>query len=142
MAEETVTVALKHPHGLILKLYEMVEEEQAVMGGGLRTVKVARQLSGQVRLKGYSEPNAKVAPPATAGTFALTHNVPKAFWEKWLHDNADHPYVVNGLIFAHGTPNYVAGKAAERAALRCGLEPINPEKPPMAGIRTYEKDAA
>lgn len=142
MAEETVTVALKHPHGLILRLYDMVEVDEPLMGGGYKTVKRAQQIPGEVRINGYSQPNKKVPPAATSGAFALTYGVPKLFWEKWLADNKGHPYVEKGLIFAAASNGYVSQKAKEREELRSGLEPINPDRPPMSGVQTYQKDAA
>jgi hypothetical protein len=143
MSEETVTVALKHPHGLVLRLHEMVEVQQPVMGGGYRTVKEARPTGEKVLIKGYSVKGSKVPLPAVRGSYALTSNVPKKFWEAWKAQNRDHPYLTGGLIFAAGTENYVEGKAKERNDdIKTGLEPLDPEKLPLAGVSTYEKDAA
>jgi hypothetical protein len=120
----------------------MVDVDEPLMGGGFKTVRRAQQIPGEVRINGYSQPNKKVPPAATPGAFALTHHVPKAFWEKWLQDNKGHPYVEKGLIFAAGSTGYVTQKAREREELRSGMEPINPDRPPMAAVQTYQKDAA
>lgn len=138
----TVTVALKHPRGLILRLHKMVEVDEPVMGGGTRTVQRAMPVGEQIRINGYSQPNAKVPPAATAGAFALTHGVPKDFWEAWKEQNADHPYLLGGLLFASDKGAYAARKADEREELKSGLEPLNPEKLPVARVKTYEADNA
>lgn len=141
MAEETVTVALKHPHGLILKIYDLVDVSEPVMGGGYRDFKQARQKGVPVRLNGYSQRGGKVPPAATAGTFALTHNVPKSFWDQWLAQNQDHDFVEKGLIFA-GSPSYVTGQMKAHEVLKSGLEPLDPDHLPLASIKTYDKEAA
>jgi hypothetical protein len=139
--QETVTVALKHPHGLILRLFEMVPDVELVMGGGTREIKKARPVPGQVRINGYAERNTKIAMPATSGRFALTHNVPKSFWDRWLAQNKGHDFVEKGLIFA-GSPGNVSAQIKDHEKVRSGFEPIDPEKPPVAGVTTYDKEAA
>ncbi len=137
----TVTVALKHPHGLVLRLYDMVEVNEPVMGGGSRLVKVARYNGKQVILKGYSPKGSSVPLPAVDSSFALTSGVPKDFWDAWLAQNRDHPFVVNGIIFASTDSKYVGDKSREREELRCGMEPLNPSKLPVSGIQTYDRAA-
>lgn len=135
---DTVTVALKHPHGLILRLHEMVEENESTPLG-FRSVKVARYTGKQVVIRGYSDPSSKVPPAATAGAFAFTRNVPRDFWEAWVKQNAEHPYVKEGLIFATSSGK-AEDQAAEREELKSGLEPLNPEKLPLAGVKTYKAE--
>lgn len=138
MAVETVTVACKHPHGLILRLHEMVEVDEPSMGGS-RVVKRARQVGEAIKIAGYSIAGSKVPPPATTGAFALTPGVPKDFWDAWVKQNKDLDMLEKGLIFAAGTSTYVADKAKERQDMKSGFEPLDPEKLPLAGVRTYEK---
>lgn len=135
---ETVTIALKHPHGLILRLHKMVEEHESTPLG-FRSMKIARCTGQSVTLRGYSERRSAVPPAATAGAFAFTYGVPKDFWEEWLKQNAEHPYVKEGLIFA-ASDNKAADQASERKELRSGLEPLNPEKLPLAKIQTYKAE--
>lgn len=38
----SVTVGCKLPHGLTMRVFDMVETQEPVMGGGFRAVKVAQ----------------------------------------------------------------------------------------------------
>ena len=99
-AGEFVTVACKLPHGLILRVFDMVEVSESVMGGGYRTAKVARERGEQFVVKGWSHPQNAAPTSAIVGGYAITPNIPKDFWELWLSQNKDADYVKNHLIFA------------------------------------------
>jgi len=77
----TVTVGLKLPNGLLLRIFEFVEvDEQYPLGS--RKVKMAREIgdgANRVEIRGYNS----ALPPGGLVTpgFALTPNVPKDFWE-------------------------------------------------------------
>lgn len=123
---ETVTVACKLPNGLILRVFDMVETQEAVQGG-YRTVKIARPKGNSITIKGYLEKyNPALPPAAVSSSFALTSGVPKDFWELWLSQNADLEAVVKGHIFAADHHNTVKSMTREREDLRSGLEPIDP----------------
>ena len=139
---ETVTVSLKHPHGLILRLHAMVDTQEAVMGGGIRIVKTARVVGRSYTIKGYSTPNSTVPMPALASAFMMTPGIPKEFWDEWVKQNHDHPFVEAGLIFASPSANYAAGKEREMEAMKCGLEPLDPAHLPIKGVQTYDTKAA
>lgn len=135
----TVTVACKLPHGLILRLFEMVDHDEAQPGGGYKTIKRARPRGEEIRIKGYQEPNRNVPPPAMDGSYALTHGVDKDFFDEWMKQNADHPAVKNKLIFASEKTENVRAQVRENEGRRSGFEPIDPDKLPR-GLKTYSRD--
>jgi hypothetical protein len=126
----TVTVACKLPHGLILRQYTMVDTDQPVMGGGIKTVKQAQQLPGEVAINGNAHPQNAGPKCAIVGGYALTPNVDKAFWDRWLEANKDSDMVKNNLIFAHESMDAAQGDAEDKAAVRSNLERLDPKKLP------------
>lgn len=128
----TVVVACKLPHGLVLRLYDMVDFDEPAAGGGYRTVKRARPRPEQFVLRGYLTKyrGSKLQPIAETSSFAYTEGVGKEFFDEWLKQNRDNPVVVNGLIFSAEKPEAVRGFAKEHAKLRNGLEPIDPARLP------------
>lgn len=141
MSTDTITVACKLPHGLILRLFDMIEGNEAVAGGGFKVVKRAQPRPEVVVLNGYLTQHKGNAIPVASpmSSFALTHGVSKDFFERWLSENQELDAVKNGLVVAHGTDT--AGAARERADTVCGLEPINPAK--LNGkIKSYSKEDA
>jgi hypothetical protein len=128
----TVTAACKLPHGLTLRVFDMVETQEAVMGGGFRPVKMARELPTRITLKGVSHAqNAAPNAPMISG-FALTHGVPKEFWDLWLAQNKDTDVVKNGLVFAHEKDGSTAAEAKEKEKVRSGLERLDPKALPKS----------
>lgn len=134
---QTVTVACKLPHGLALRLYDMVETNQPVMGGGMKVVKQAQQLPGEFMINGNA--HAQNAGPACqiTGGYALTPGVPKDFWDRWLEANKGSDMVRNNLIFAHEQTSSADGEAREKEKVRSGLERLDPNNLPR-GLRTAD----
>lgn len=141
MSTEMVTVGLKHPSGLILRLHEMVEQTEPVMGGGLRKTKRAQFTGQQVRLRGYNKPSDTVAMPSARAEFTYTQ-VSKDFWEAWVKQNADHPYLKQGILFARAEMDGAQAMGRERGSLSCGLEALDPQRLPLSGIKSYDPEAA
>jgi len=132
---DTVTVACNLPNGLILELFEMREEWEGAPNGG-RMVPRSRPKEGAGRfvLKGNAINIEAVlkgqADLSTVNGYALTTGVPKEFWEEWLSQNADQPYVKNHCVFAYGTSEAgTRDKAKEMKGQLSGFEPINPADP-------------
>ena len=69
----------------------------------------------------------------------LTHDVPEAFFKKWLEKFKDHPLHTNGLVFADVSVNKVKAETKERKGVKSGMEPIDPAKLPVAGVTTETK---
>ncbi|AWJ93314.1 hypothetical protein Sp245p_26190 (plasmid) [Azospirillum baldaniorum] len=137
---ETVTVACKLPHGLELRTFTMEEVSEPVMGGGFRSVKMARQDETTFVIKGNAFPQNMAPEHPIIGGFGLTPGVPKGFWDKWLEQNASSALVRSGLIFAHAKPGHAEGEARERTELRSGLERIDPKNPPRVGMQVTQAD--
>lgn len=139
---KTVTVACKLPHGLILRVFKMVDVEEAQPAGSVRTVPRAQQVGAPVTIKGYLQKYDPSNPPvAVAPSFALTHGVDKEFFEEWLRQNHDHAAVVNNLIFASDKASTVNGRVKEHADQPNGFEPIDRNRLPKR-IQNYKKDEA
>lgn len=101
----TVTVACKIPNGLHLDLKG--RERVTVRGPAFK----------------WGEPN-----PAIGG-YALTHDVDADYWAAWLAAYKDAPFVKNRHIFAYPKIADATAAAVELQDEKCGLEPIDPDKP-------------
>ena len=142
MAGPTVTVACKLPHGLILRVFDTRERPVPVLGGGTRMEVEAIPQSKTYKLNGVAT-FAKEAPKAPMSSgFALTHGIPKDFWDRWLEQNKELDAVENGLIFAHEKESMTAGEAKEKVTLKSGLEPLDPKNLPRGIKPADDKEAA
>lgn len=132
-----VTVACKLPNGLVLRIFDFVDSEDPLPGGGTRGFKIARQRREVYVLRGPAHYLDKPRAVDVAGGFALTPNIPQQFWEEWLAQNDDTDIVKNGLVFAHSRDT--AGQARELFQLKSGLEPLSPDKDPRTRRMQIEK---
>lgn len=57
--------------------------------------------------------------------YALTRNIPKVFWDRWLIQNGKAPMVTNRLIFAAETMDEVEGMAHEYRDVKSDLAPLD-----------------
>lgn len=127
----TVTVGCKLPNGLILRLFVMHEEDQAIQGGGWRKVKEARNVGEKVFINGNSAPHGKDLLDqfgehiTSYSQFATTPNVDADFWDQWFEQNKQSDLVRNGLIFAHAKAADVKAEAREKEPLKSGLERLD-----------------
>lgn len=139
-AATTVTVACKLPHGLILRVGQMIDRDEPVMGGGTKKVKQFQPAGAPVKINGYAAPHGKSPNCATAGGFALTPGVDAEFFAKWMGQNKSHPAVQAGLIFALVQENDAAAEAKDRRSLRNGLEPLAQKGDPRVPRRIETAD--
>src|ERR1035437_3761556 len=96
---DTVCVACKLPHGLILRLFKMIKQREATPGGTIE-VEVAQPIGPMVKIAGYLKPNVGVLIiPSQMSSWAFTDGVDKEFMLKWLEQNQTHDAVISGLIF-------------------------------------------
>jgi hypothetical protein len=121
-----VTVGLKHPSGLILRLFkeEQITEQSP---SGPRQVKqhFPNLEAGTVEIKGYGGAAfGQVQPHRIIGQYALTPNVPADFIQEWLKQNKDHDLVKNNLIFIHAEEADAAAQGKEQHAVWDGLHPL------------------
>lgn len=126
----TVTVACKLPHGLKLRLFNMIDTQEPILGGGYRTVKVAREQAKSITIKGWSHAQNMAPDAPIVGGYALTMNVDKDFWDAWLEQNQELDAVRNKLIFAHEKPVNAEAESKEKRDVRSGLERLDPKKLP------------
>lgn len=126
---EIVTVALKHPNGIFMQLYDMAESPE-VGPLGTRIVKIARKRGESIRLNGTAVPHGKTPRFTIAGGYALTGGVPKDFFDEWLHQNRESDLVKNRLIFCASSTASAMDEATEKEEIRGGLEPMDPDAPP------------
>ncbi|PVX61242.1 hypothetical protein [Paraburkholderia unamae] len=128
----TVTVASKSPFDITLKLYDLVEQNEPVLGGGFRTFKQFRERVGAptFMIQGNSWPQNKGPHQQIVGGYAITHGIPKAFWDEWLEQNENADYVKNKMIFAHTEAASVTSKAADQAEIRSNMERLDPSNLP------------
>lgn len=135
-AGSTVTVACKIPMGLVLRVFDMVPEREPVMGGGFREVTRAREFPKRAVINGFSYPQNAAPACAIVGGYALTPDVDRELWEKWLEQNKESDMVVNGLIFAHTTTSDATDQSKELEKTRSGLERLDPAALPRIGVET------
>jgi len=127
---ETVTVACKMPHGIVIRGFRSAMRSVPVMGGGVRDEKYFEPDGREVTILGNARPVGGEFRTRVVMGFALTQGVPKDLWEEWLASNKSMPAVRNGLIFALGSTSEVAEEARNRGKLRSNLEPLNPNGDP------------
>lgn len=120
----TVTVALKHPTGIVLEAFEKVITKVPAGGGVMREEESYRSTGKQYPLNGNRTPFGVIPSYKIVDGYAMTPGVPKDVWEVWVAQHADHPLVVNHLIEAHQDIDYLAAFAREGRKLKSGLEPL------------------
>ena len=132
---ENVDVHCKLPHGLILRLFEFRDVDQHQAGGGVYTTRIAHPLPEQITLNGWAHKKEDPAPCLIVGGFAVTPGIPKEFMDEWLKQNAEHSVVKAGLIFTSKRGDL--GQAKEMAAVKCGLEPLDQDRP-TASVKKFD----
>lgn len=122
----TVTVALKHPTGIVLEAFRKEKGQEPVLGGGFRDTTVWRSTGQQYPLNGNRAPFGVVPSYKIIGGYALTEGIPKDVWECWKEQHHDSPLLEQGLIMAYDTPEKAEGFARDKdnASLRSGMEPL------------------
>lgn len=71
------------------------------------------------------------------GGYGLT-SVPSDLWDAWSKAYAESPFIKKNLVFAQSTASKAEGQANEQAAVKSGLEPLDPDKP-APGIQKADK---
>jgi len=129
-----VVVCCKLPSGLRLRVFQMIDQNEATPLG-MKSIKIAQQIGQDVLVKGSGRHdglsdmrygNAPVPNTATFG-YGLTHGVDEDFWNLWLEQNNQSDLVKNRLIFALPDVDNVTAFAREHEKQRSGLEPIDPQ---------------
>jgi hypothetical protein len=136
----TVTVASKFPMDFILRLHDFQTKYEPVMGGGSREYKIAETRRGAKTfiVQGNSFPQNKGAHQQIVAGYAITHGIPKAFWEEWLDQNKDADFIVNKMLFAHGETASTIAQSKEMEAEKSGLERMDPKEIHKHGLATAD----
>lgn len=121
----SVVVSCKLPNGLILRVYGMVEHAEPVMGGGMRTVKRAVQLPGEVKINGCAAAMGKALPHDIRNGVGLTFGVDADLFNAWREQNKDSDFVKRELIYASAKPAEVEAQAKSNASVKSGFEPVD-----------------
>ncbi len=137
----TVSVASKLPHGLRLQLQRPVVVNEAVMGGGSREVTRYEHYGDVVILKGAAVTPALGGEHRIEGGFAITTGVDADFFGEWMKQNAEHPAVKQGFIYASAKHPDVIDHAKAGKDELSGFEPTDPNNLPTEFKRKIEKAA-
>jgi hypothetical protein len=121
-----VTVASKLPLPLILRIDDMREVSEPVMGGGQRVVQMAEK-KAEVQINGVAVRFGETPSCKIVGGYALTPNVSAEFWEQWISKNANSDMIRNGVIFAYEKPDDLKDCVKDHAKASTGLQPLDPE---------------
>ena len=135
----TVVVACKLPHGLMLEVVDQSVFKDIDPKVGV----VARPPGQRIHIAGSARPVGVPLPEDAAqvvGGYALTPGVSATFWDAWLEQNKDAPFVRNKLIFAHEKAGSAVSEAKENREVRSGFEGMNPDKPAPGIERADKKD--
>jgi hypothetical protein len=135
---DTVTVACKLPHGVILRVFDWEEFDEPMRDGTIRRGRRGKLIPDlQFTVRGtwlgsagqaYNERNGAVA-ELLPGGYALTTGCPKEIWDRWHDQNEMSLLVQNKIIFAHATHSTVSIESAKLRAVTSGLEPLDRGKP-------------
>jgi len=129
---KTVSVACKLPHGLVLRVFNMVERDEPVMGGGFRKARMAEERAERFVVHGFSHAQ-NAAPHCTiVAGYAITSGIPEEHWDLWLSQNKNSDMVRNGLIFAQNSTASITDNAKDGHKIKSGLERLDPTKLPKA----------
>lgn len=143
---ETVTVGCKLPSGLKMRIFHEVTRDIPVMGGGVKEAKEFEPIPNapSYTLNGFSHEQKTAPEHAIIGGAALTHGIPKDFWDAWYKQNRNSDLVRNGLIFAHVSESEARAEAKDKVSLKSGLERLDPDNlpPQFKNIKTDDKKAA
>jgi hypothetical protein len=129
---KTVTVACRLPHGMVLRLFKMVDDV-IPSSNGPKTIKRSEMIGEPVTLLGYTNEKTGLRGEylrTGRSAFALTHGVNRDFFEEWLKQNHDNEAVKKGLIFMSGDAERAKDEASEKKSLKNGLEPLDPKNLP------------
>lgn len=135
----TVTVACNIPNGIVLQLCKKVKWIEQTRDGNMDRVRWDK-VGPRLVLAGPAYPNGQIPDgfkekPMIAGGYALTHDIPKDFWDEWLDQNAESSFVVNKQVFAQSALADAQSQAREQRDVRSGFEPINRDLDPKKDPR-------
>ena len=120
----TCVVALKHPTGIILEVFQEMEVNIPDGRGSMRIDKLFQGTGEKFPLHGNRVPFGRIPNFEIVNGYALTQNIPVEIWNGWLKQHKDHPLVQNNLINALKSVDDAKAFARDGRELRSGLEPM------------------
>lgn len=124
-ASGKVTVGLKLPAGLLLRVFRMEDFSEPVMGGGVKVSKRAVQVGEIVKLNGFAAPQGESPKALVVNGYAITSGVDAEVMAKWMDQNSTSDIVTKNLIKVHENPERVTDETKEHVKLLSGLERLN-----------------
>lgn len=127
----TVTVGLKIPNGIFLRLQVKNTVQRPTRDGGMVEITewTPNYESDTYELYGNRVPFGETPRCLIVDGYAMTPGIPFDFWCAWREQNKDHDLVKNNLIIANERADMVADEAKDRGPTkRSGLEAIVPDK--------------
>jgi hypothetical protein len=134
---DTVTVACKLPHGLILRCFREEKFMEPTQTGARETTRFMPIDEMQFTIRGtwvgsagqaFAKNNPSVA-ELLPGGYALTHGVPREIWDNWYAANKKSQIVRNKVVFAYGSESGASDAARQLRGVKSGLEPLDPDRP-------------
>ena len=135
MAEEMIQIGCRLPNGIVLEVGFTVNDE-GKGGAPFAMYRKGRDYKA-VTLKGLNQ-RSLIRDPQTNKPFAVSpaqidrepfiNTIPKAFWDRWIKDNAEQWVVTSGQIFVIPRGDGTQAKAASLDAKSKGpniFEPID-----------------
>lgn len=128
-----VVVACNLPMGLMLQVFKETEQWAAGPFGG-KMEKIWRPTEKSYRVRGNAVDLERVAAgtmelPEIVNGYAFTHGVSRDFWQAWLAQNDEMPYVTNYCIFAETDAAKARSHARDLGKRTHGLERIDRNNP-------------
>ena len=140
----TVTVACKIPNGLRLQLQHPQKRRMPTGHGGGSDVyeEITHNVFGGPSYNVFGPsipamggvPDGYQMPPDIKGGYAFTPGIPSDFWEQWLEQNKQAPYVENNMIFACPETASAKAQANEKTEVKSGLEPLSRQVDDRTGM--------
>ena len=126
-----VTVACKHPNGIVLQLYKPKEVRQENRGTVIIEIQYLAD-GDSFTVDGPAAPRGQQHNKIIVGGFALTSNVPKDFWDEWYDANKDTYLVRSSEIAGFARRADAIAWCREHKSVTSGFEPLNPHGDPRA----------
>ena len=126
---ETVVVGCKVPNGIILREFRMVETAIR-LPMGVVTDKIGQETGKRFTVRGPALAFGQIPNVPIVGGYALTAGVPRDLARTWFEQNQDSEIVKNNLMFFEDTMERATARAKEGAAIKSGLEPLDPNNLP------------
>lgn len=126
-----VTVMSRYPHPLHLAVYDLdaIKARKGTMDSTAPAPQKRITIAGAVNDRDYHKKD-----NVLFGMAGKTQ-VPADFWEAWLSQNQTNPLVKGNVVFAEVTEARAEAKKAELSSEKTGMEGIDPDAMPVAGVK-------